>query len=158
MKRNKMLLLLAAVMVMTGMVCRGAQVMSVQVRNGQLRATPSFMGSLVGSVAYGARVDILQQQGEWMKVKDAQSRMGWMHQSALTKQRIAMSAGSGTAQTGASGEELALAGKGFNSDVEAEFKSKNRNIDFTWVDKMEKMKVTPQESSAFLKEGGVRPQ
>ena len=158
MKRNKMLLLLAAVMVMTEMVCRGAQVMSVQVRNGQLRATPSFMGSLVGSVAYGARVDILQQQGEWMKVKDAQSRMGWMHQSALTKQRIAMSAGSGTAQTGASGEELALAGKGFNSDVEAEFKSKNRNIDFTWVDKMEKMKVTPQESSAFLKEGGVRPQ
>lgn len=158
MKRNKMLLLLAAVMVMTGTVCRGAQVMSVQVRNGQLRATPSFMGSLVGSVAYGARVDILQQQGEWMKVKDAQSRMGWMHQSALTKQRIAMSAGSGTAQTGASGEELALAGKGFNSDVEAEFKSKNRNIDFTWVDKMEKMKVTPQESSAFLKEGGVRPQ
>ena len=123
MKRNKMLLLLAAVMVMTGTVCRGAQVMSVQVRNGQLRATPSFMGSLVGSVAYGARVEILQQQGEWMKVKDAQSRMGWMHQSALTKQRIAMSAGSGTAQTGASGEELALAGKGFNSDVEAEFKS-----------------------------------
>ena len=158
MKRNKMLLLLAAVMVMTGTVCRGAQVMSVQVRNGQLRATPSFMGSLVGSVAYGARVEILQQQGEWMKVKDAQSHMGWMHQSALTKQRIAMSAGSGTAQTGASGEELALAGKGFNSDVEAEFKSKNRNIDFTWVDKMEKMKVTPQESSAFLKEGGVRPQ
>ena len=158
MKRNKMLLLLAAVVVMIGTVCRGAQVMSVQVRNGQLRATPSFMGSLVGSVAYGARVEILQQQGEWMKVKDAQSHMGWMHQSALTKQRIAMSAGSGTAQTGASGEELALAGKGFNSDVEAEFKSKNRNIDFTWVDKMEKMKVTPQESSAFLKEGGVRPQ
>ena len=158
MKRNKLLLLLAAVVVMIGTVCRGAQVMSVQVRNGQLRATPSFMGSLVGSVAYGARVEILQQQGEWMKVKDAQSHMGWMHQSALTKQRIAMSAGSGTAQTGASGEELALAGKGFNSDVEAEFKSKNRNIDFTWVDKMEKMKVTPQESSAFLKEGGVRPQ
>lgn len=158
MKRMRWLLPLVAVVFMTTTICQGAQMMSVQVKNGQLRATPSFMGQLVGAVAYGARVEIVQQQGDWMKVKDAQSKMGWIHQSALTKQRIAMSAGSGTAQTGASGEELALAGKGFNSDVEAEFKSKNKNVDFTWVDKMEKIKVTPQESSAFLKEGGVRPQ
>ena len=158
MKRLSRMLPLVAVALMAGTVCRGAQTMSVQVKNGQLRSTPSFMGQLVGSVAYGTRVEVVQQQGAWMKVQDAQSRTGWIHQSALTKQRISMSAGSGTAQTGASGEELALAGKGFNSDVEAEFKSKNKNIDFTWVDKMEKMKVTPQESAAFLKEGGVRPQ
>ncbi|MFH0880636.1 MAG: hypothetical protein V2A34_13050, partial [Lentisphaerota bacterium] len=60
-------------------------------------------------------------------------------------------------RTGASGEELALAGKGFNSDVEAEFKSQNKNVDFTWVDKMEKMKETPDELISFLKEGQVNP-
>ena len=38
--------------------------MSVQVKNGQLRATPSFMGQLVGAVAYGARVEIVWRMGE----------------------------------------------------------------------------------------------
>jgi hypothetical protein len=61
-------------------------------------------------------------------------------------------------ETGASGEELAVAGKGFNADVEKEFKVDHADIDFTWVDTMEQMKVSPQELMSFLTEGGVQPQ
>ena len=43
--------------------------MSVQVQSGQLRATPSFLGTLVGSVAYGEQVQVVQTQGPWMKVR-----------------------------------------------------------------------------------------
>ena len=60
-----------------------------------------------------------------------------------------------TVATGASGDELALAGKGFNSDVEAAFKAGNKEIDFTWVNRMEKMKVSPAAVEKFLRQGQV---
>jgi SH3-like domain-containing protein len=131
--------------------------MSVQVREGPVRATPSFLGQVVGNLAYGDRVQVLGQRPGWMQVSARGGLSGWMHQSALTEKRVVLRAGSADVQTGASGEELALAGKGFNSDVEADFKAKNRNVDFTWVDKMEKIKVAPEAMQRFLKDGGIQP-
>jgi SH3-like domain-containing protein len=131
--------------------------MSVQVKNGQVLGTPSFLGKVVTHVNYGDRIQVLEQQGDWSKVTAPDGQSGWMHNSSLTKKKIAMSAGSQNAQTAASGDELALAGKGFNSDVEADFKAKNRNVDFTWVDKMEKIKVQPDSMQQFLKDGGIQP-
>jgi uncharacterized protein YgiM (DUF1202 family) len=132
-----------------------AETMSVQVKMGQLRATPSFIGKIVGAVAYGDRVEILQTQGEWIKVQAA-GRSGWIHRSALSTKRISMTAGTQTAKTGASGDEISLAGKGFNSDVEREFKSE-KNIDYSWVDWMEEIKISPTEAQAFLRAGDVTP-
>ena len=134
----------------------GPATMSVQVKNGQIRGTPSFLGSVVAPLSYGDRVEVLETKNDWMKVTSPSGKSGWVHSSALTKKKIVMSAGSQDVQTGASGDELALASKGFNSDVEADFKSKNKNVDFTWVDRMEKFKVSPQEMQAFLKEGQVK--
>ena len=135
----------------------GAAAMSVQVKNGQIRATPSFLGKVVAPLSYGDRVQVLETRNDWMNVTGPGGQSGWVHSSALTKKKIVMSSGSQDVQTGASGDELALASKGFNSDVEADFKSKNKDIDFTWVDRMEKYKVSPQEMRQFLKEGGVQP-
>ena len=58
-------------------------------------------------------------------------------------------------QTSATGGEIALAGKGFNPKVEAEFKSRNKNIDYTWVDRMEAFTIKPGQVQAFLKQGQV---
>ena len=132
-------------------------VTSVQVKTGQIRATPSFLGKVVSPVNYGERLQVLEQQGDWSRVTAAGGQTGWVHNSALTKKKIAMSAGGQNAQTGASADEMALAGKGFNSDVEADFKAKNQNVDFTWVDKMEKIKVAPEAMQRFLSEGGIQP-
>ncbi len=131
--------------------------MSVQVKNGQIRATPSFLGKVMASLSYGDRVQVLETRNDWMNVTGPGGQSGWVHSSALTRKRIVMSSGSQDVQTGASGDELALASKGFNSDVEADFKSKNKEIDFTWVDRMETYKVSPEEMRQFLKEGGVQP-
>jgi len=131
--------------------------MSVQVKTGQVLDTPSFLGKVIARVNYGDRIPVLEQQGDWSKVTAPDGKSGWIHSSALTKKKIAMKAGGQNAQTSASGDELALAGKGFNSDVEADFKAKNRNVDFTWVDKMEKIKVTPESMQQFFKDGGIQP-
>ncbi len=41
--------------------------------------------------------------------------------------------------------------------MEAEFKNKNKNIDYTWVDRMEMLAVKPDQMQAFLKQGQVNP-
>jgi uncharacterized protein YgiM (DUF1202 family) len=139
-------------------VWSASEKMSVQVRSSELRDSPSFLGSSVASVVYGEQVEVVGQQGNWMEVNASSGTKGWIHQSALTKKRIAFSSGGADVETGASGEELAVAGKGFNADVEKEFKVDHADIDFTWVDTMEQMKVSPQELMSFLTEGGVQPQ
>ena len=130
---------------------------SVQVRTGQMRETPSFFGKLVSPITYGERLQVLEQQGDWSKVSAPDGQTGWVHGSALTKKKIVMNAGDQNTQTAASGDELTLAGKGFNSDVEAAFKAKNQTVDFTWVDKMEQSKVAPEAMQRFLTEGGIQP-
>ena len=155
--RAKSWLSIALVALSVSTFADGPVAMSVQVKSGQLRETPSFLGKLLGSLNYGDRLQVLEQKGDWSRVTAAGGQTGWVHSSALTKKKITMKAGDADAQTAASGDELALAGKGFNSDVEADFKAKNKNIDFTWVDKMEKMKVAPEAMQQLLKQGGIQP-
>jgi len=132
------------------------KMMSVQVRQGEVRATPFFLGKIVSTLSYGDRVEVLETREGWIRVApQGKSVTGWMHTSALSEKRIVLKAGGKDAQVAASGGELALAGKGFNADVEAEFKSRNRNIDFSWIDRMQAMKVPPEKITAFLQEGGL---
>lgn len=133
-----------------------ATVMSVQVRKADIRETPSFLGKIVTSLAYGDKVSVQSENGAWLQVSAA-GQSGWVHNSALTKKNIVMKSGE-DAQTTASSGEMALAGKGFNSDVEAQFKANHKDIDFTWVDKMEKIKIAPREITAFAKEGHLETQ
>jgi SH3-like domain-containing protein len=156
-RRSKRWLSLVWVALTATALAAGPVAMSVQVKNGQIRATPSFLGKLVAPLNYGDRLQVLEQQGDWSKVTAPGGQTGWVHSSALTKKKIALQAGAQNAQTAASGDEMALAGKGFNSAVEADFKAKNRHIDFTWVDKMEKIKVAPESMQQFLKQGGIQP-
>lgn len=155
MKRILWSILLAAALV--GPVSAREAAMSVQIRTAQLRADPSFLGKLVATLDYGTRVTVSDEKGDWDFVTAPNGMTGWIHQSALTTKKVVMQAGANDVSTSASGQELALAGKGFNSDVEADFKKKNADIDFTWIDRMEKIKVTAAEMSAFLKEGQVHP-
>ena len=130
--------------------------LSVQVKKGQLRSAPSFLGSVMAALAYGDRVELIEDKGAWKQVAIRKLR-GWMHMSALTTKKIVLQAGAADVQTSATSSELALAGKGFNAKVEAEFKNKNKNIDYTWVDRMEMLAVKPDQMQAFLKQGQVNP-
>jgi len=156
-RRLKCCVFLLLFLCATSALAARAREMSVQVRSGQIRSTPSFLGQIVAPVEYGDRVTVLSEQGAWSKVASPEGAEGWIHTSALTKKKIVLRAGDEDVSTGASSDELALAGKGFNSDVEAQFKAENKDIDFTWVDTMETWVVDPQEMQRFLKEGGVIP-
>lgn len=130
--------------------------LSVQVKQAQVRSSPSFLGSVTGTVAYGEKVALIEDRGAWKNVSIRKIK-GWMHESALTTKAIALQAGKDV-KTGATSSELALAGKGFNPKVEAEFKSKNKHLDYAAIDRMEKAyTLKPGQVQAFLKQGQVKP-
>lgn len=132
--------------------------MSIQIKEGHVRATPSFLGQIVGRVRYGDRVTVLGQKGPWRRVLPADgSAAGWIHGSALTSRRIVLQAGAADVQEAATTEELALAGKGFSEQVEGEFRAKHPGVDFSWVDRMERITVTPEQIKRFLENGGLTP-
>jgi uncharacterized protein YgiM (DUF1202 family) len=133
-----------------------AERMSVQVQDGQVRATPSFLGAVTAKLPYGAAVEAQPEQNGWIQVQTASGQQGWMHKASLSKKKIVMTAGAAGA-SGASSDELALAGKGFNSDVEKEFKKQNPTVNFAAVDRMAKLKIAPQEMQKFLADGSVKP-
>lgn len=147
-----------ALLAFSGAIEGARKAMSVQVKQGQVRATPSFLGKVIASLAYGDRVETLEEKGGWIRIVPPGSKAtGWVHSSALTEKRVVLKAGKKEADVAASTGELALAGKGFNADVEAAFKARNRDIDFTWIDRMQSMNVPPGRIDAFVQEGKLIP-
>ena len=135
---------------------------SVTVKITQVRATPGYLGKVLGELKCGERVTLLDQPADapkdWVKVMGPDNKLqGWVNASSLTKKDIAVKSGSGAVSQSASSGDVALAGKGFNSDVEKQYKE-NEHLDYTWVDKMEAFQVSPQQVSLFLSQGGLSEQ
>ena len=94
------------------------KIMTVQVREGQIRATPSHLGKIVAKTSYGDRVTVLEERGAWKKVSISAGNLhGWMHETALTSKKIALKAGEGNAGTFVTINEIALAGKSEKLEV-----------------------------------------
>jgi hypothetical protein len=130
--------------------------MYVQIKETQVRATPSFMGKILGvPLAYGDRVTVLAEQNGWARISLPSGKgEGWVNLSALTKKRVVLKSGGENVGTGASSGEVALAGKGFNQEVENKYKQ-DKNLDYSWVDKMETFTVSSEQVLAFLEQGGL---
>ncbi len=128
--------------------------MSVQVRNCKVRATPSQLGKVVATVEYGSKVTAGELQNGWYPVTTANGVKGYLHESALSKKALVMKAGTNDAATGVSSDEVALAGKGFNEQVEAELKADGK-LDYTWVDKMAAFKVSEDQIRNFRAQGNL---
>ncbi len=149
-------LALALLLALASLAVAASGVMSVQVKNGQLLDRPSFLGRLVATLGHGDQVQVIRDQSPWFQVADAQGRQGWMHLSTLTDKAVTLRPGGRTTQTGASGEEMALAGKGFSSEVETAYRGRHREANYAWVDRMERdFRPRPEELAAFLQQGGI---
>ena len=148
--------LLAAVLLFAAAAVFAADQMSVTVQKTLVRDKPSFLGKTLGTLVYADRVTVLDRSTKgWVKVTGPDGKVqGWVNASALTTKKIQLAAGSENVASSASSGDVVAAGKGFNSDVEAQYK-KEQKLDYTWVDKMEKFDVSPEKVAAFLLQGGL---
>jgi len=123
--------------------------MYVAAKTIELKSSAGFFASAKGNLAYGATVTILQIKGDWAEIRSVAnaSVSGWTAVANLSSKRIVSGA-----TAGATANEVALAGKGFNQEVENAYKAKGR-LNYADVDRTEAQKVTKKELQDFITVG-----
>jgi len=137
-----------------------ARSLTVSQPNQQIYQEPNFASTPLGVVPQGDRVNLIRQEGEWYKV-DYQGTIGWLHRQAVPEAAPAkmdltkMLFGGPVKETRS--DEVALAGKGFTPEVEANYRQQNPGLNYAQVDKVETFGVDPARLQKFIKEGGLIP-
>jgi hypothetical protein len=123
--------------------------MYVAAKTIELKASSGFFAAVKGTLAYGATVTVLQIKGDWAEVRSVAKAdlTGWTAVANLSAKRIVSGA-----TAGATANEVALAGKGFNQEVENAYKAKGR-LNYADVDRTEAQKVSKKELQDFITAG-----
>ena len=127
--------------------------MYVATRTLALKSSTSLFASTRATLQYGAQVTVLQVSGtgsaQWVEVRSAanSSQSGWTKTANLSARSIVASSG-----TSASAQEVALAGKGFNQEIENAYKAEG-NLNYAAVDAMEQQEVDMNQLRTFIVEG-----
>ncbi len=119
---------------------------------------------MLATLKYGDPVEVVSKKEGWLDVK-AGGKRGFVHETAVTERKLPKVApgSEGTQSTTVSRDEVALAGKGFNPQVENEYRAgkPELNDEFALVDAMERRAVAPAELEQFMDAGklgdGRRP-
>ena len=122
----------------------------VSVKSASVKTSTWFFADTKGDLQMGAQVMILQINQAWAEVRSVShaTLSGWTALSNLSSRRIASTATGASAST----DEIALAGKGFNQEIENSYKSKGI-LDYGDVDKTEVIKISRDELYQFVTEG-----
>ncbi len=129
-----------------------AETLYVQVRSGQLKNKPTFLGVVIASLPYGDTVRLDAKQGDWRKVTSLKNgKTGWMHISGLTDQRVVLHPTNKDIQT-AQGSRLSLSGAGANKEIEKQYQERTE-LDYSKVNQMENDSVSAKDISGFIRSG-----
>lgn len=162
-KRHRWSMLLAAVgLTLTASAAQAQTTMTVQVKQGVIRQSPAVLGKVEHTLDYGQRVTILEKSGEtWVKVQalDDPTRTGWMRVSHLTSRKLSLQADqSDITPTRTNQREIAMAGKGFDKQVETDYRASTSTRGYQLLEQIDKQpahNVARSEVPAFQQAGGV---
>ena len=115
-----------------------------------LKAKPAASSKKVGTIEYASAVLVLQEEKSWVYVQLAEDKSvaGWLPASALTSKKIKDKVDA----TSANADEIALAGKGFNSTIEAVY-AEQYELNFDIVNYIESLGAEQEEAIAFAQAG-----
>ncbi len=128
-----------------------ADTVTVQVQEARVRKEPRFFSSSVATVELGDKLEVLSTSDDWLEVT-AGSQRGYVHTSSVTTKKVSLTT---TKEVGAetTAEEVTLAGKGFNKEVEDQYKKEHPSYDFAAVDKIVARRPSERDLTKFRREG-----
>jgi len=130
-----------------------AETVRVATKENAVRESCRFLAPIKNKVQYGDELEVISKEGDWIKVK-LKNVKGCIHKNAVTDKAVALSDVSTKGHT-ASSDEVALAGKGFNPEVEKSYKGKHPELDFNAVNSIEAYSVQDEPLRLFIKAGGL---
>ena len=120
-----------------------------------IRKDKRFFAPALVRAPFGAALEELGKEGDWFRV-NYQGQEGWIHKSAIQEQKFQLSSLAGGQADEASRDEVALAGKGFNPEVEKAFRDKNPKMRYDLVNQVQAYRVEEQKLQAFIRAGNLR--
>lgn len=140
----KLVLFLLALALSAG---AGAETKYVQVDKTRLLTKPSAFSKAKATLPYRTRVDVLGQEGAYARVRTGAGE-GYLPARSLSAAKPAFTAK--LSKQYVSSDEVAMATKGFNAQVESEYRRKNPALPYDELDRLEKQTSYPDAASAFL--------
>ena len=146
----KKLLIFMAIICLALPVFAAPKTQYVAIDPAPLKAKPAASSKKVGSVEYASAVIVVKTEKSWVYVQLVNDKNveGWLPASALTSKKIKGK----TEATSANADEIALAGKGFNSTIEAVY-AEQYEMNFDIVDYIETLGADQDDASAFAQAG-----
>ena len=135
-----------------------AETSSVTVKQAAVNKSPRVFSKTIETLHYTDQVEVLVRVKGWVQIKLADGRSGWIRSSHLSKPELSLQPGEQMADVVASDEELTLAGKGFDRQVENSYRQENVELDYSWIDRMVSYHLDDAELTLFLEQGGLSPQ
>ncbi len=155
-RRTMWAAVLAAALGASGVVAaQGGKTVTVQTLTGKVQKTPSFLAPTVAKVVRGDQLSSLEQQKDWLRVTTKDGQSGWISKASVVDKAVALSTKPGGGAGGVSEDEVALAGRGFSPEVEAKYRSTHPDLDFSHIDKIEKLDVDGGELAKFVADGKI---
>lgn len=153
-------------------IAAAATSVAVKVKQTSVRSDHQFFAPTLATARFTEQLSVLGQEQGWYHVRYG-SVTGWVHSSAVSESvpsggsASGALAGLGSALNALAGrptqttsttkgyteDEVALAGKGFNRNVEEQYRSRYPRADFAAVDKMEHLQADSEEIARFAKAG-----
>lgn len=126
------------------------ETMYVAVDSAQLKAKPAASSKKLGTVDYKTAVIVLDSEKSWyyVQLSNDSSVEGWIPSTALTSKKIKDKENAASANA----DEIALAGKGFNSTIEAVY-AQEFEVNFDIVDYIESLGADEDTAIAFARQG-----
>ena len=137
-------------------LAQGGKVVTVQVLSAKVTKTPSFLAPTVAKVVRGDQLTSLGVDKDWVNVQTKDGQSGWINKASVVDKAVALSTKPGGGQGSVSQDEVALAGRGFSPEVEAAYKQSHPDLDFSHVDKIEKLDVDGSDLAKFVADGQIR--
>ncbi len=134
-----------------------ADTVTVIVKENAIRESCKFFAPVKAAVRAGNVLEVLSQEGDWFQVR-FNNIQGCIHKSAIEKKSVSLTDKLlGPQKQSVTGDEVALAGKGFNPQVEEAYKKKNPGMNYQAVDSIEGYKIPEDKIQEFAAGGKLNP-
>lgn len=154
----------------------------VAVKKSTIKAKPTFLSPTIATVNYQEELSLSKKNNAWWNVSNGDAH-GWMHQSALSDEKLEAGKKKGPSTMlktmrffgrlssdeddsgkitslvrsanfdGNESDEVTLAGKGFNKEVEGIYRQKEETFNYAAVDLMESEEIEIDAIKQFVTEG-----
>lgn len=126
----------------------------VTVKKTSIRRDRQFYAPTVAAAGFRDQLAVLARERDWVRVRFKGSE-GWVHLSATAATAVSVSAKEATG--GVSQDDVAFASKGFDANIEREYRKGRSTADFAGVDGMERFMVSEKDLADFRQAGNLKP-